>query len=103
MIPPHKITTLFLSLMLSSTAVVGGGILQGDDALAALLAAGLITLLLKERRANSHARSAALQMRTFPRYTFAPEWPLYANARFPLDSMQMYRSLPYFSLPQPFF
>lgn len=103
MFSPQKITALCLSLMMTSTAVTGGGILQGDDALAALLAAGLITLLLKERRANSHARSSTLQMRTFPRYTFAPEWPLYDNARFPLDSMQMYRSLPYFSLPPPFF
>lgn len=103
MFSQQKITAFCLSLMMTSTAVAGGGILQGDDAIAALLAAGLITILLKEKRANSHARSTALQMRTFPRYSFAPEWPLYDNARFPLDSMQMYRSLPYFSLPPPFF
>ena len=104
MISSHKIYAVCLSLIVTSTAVIAGGIT--DDDLAALLAAGLITILLKEGRARSAARSAALHMRTFPRYAFAPEWALYANARFarfPMESMQLYRSLPYIPFHQPFF
>lgn len=45
----------------------------GNDRLTEVFATGLITILLKEIRANSKAISAAFEKFTFPLYTYAPE------------------------------